>query len=819
MVELLNRRIEHTETDDFAIDLFPYKVKNRKLFYHRDHPKNLSPHSFKYKKYWYNDFLNPCLEGKWVFDKDEDNKLDEGTWVYIPPKLFFYVNYPFIVDKRRNPVNAYLRDNEWIIFTYLLCAEGFSGFEDDDKYTCNRYLKKLIDGKKLTDFDKKKIDNNPFLKKPNGEWKEYVDPWIYLTEVYLITDKRNKPLGRPIVDLMPDEDTGELRPVGYSNGYYNVIILAARTLGKSFSVFIGEFLHEWIFGDVRRFEDRADMNKPALYGIASSDSAALGKTLEAFERAYNLQPGMYDYPKKSQAKSEKSKKRWGAYYKKFTGSWKTTSRSSIIHELKSKSPQQKPLKGGQAQVQIIQRSDVKAFTGDRYKRQYIEEVGFQSNLKSIYASAKDAILVDGEWVGQLIMLGTGGDMEAIREPKEIFENPELYNIFPIPNYWEKGNKKCGLFLCTLYKGKNRDNDGNTDLKTELFVEIAKRIEEKKQKSILDFSNDLMWNPLYPKELLRPTTKLNIPKSGIQDHLRDLTAMQLGGGSYFEKFSSIGTLEDSVNGIYFKSDFSGNLEPILKYGDEEKIENKNGAWIIYEAPMLNAPEGLYYILIDPIRRSIGGSSLQAIYVYKSDYAFDNEGMFDTIVASFVGRRDNIDDGFYEAIKAASYYNGKIFSENNAEGFAEYVLRKNYEHFMLPTPWNSIALSRGITPQKLRKSGYQFGYDAHERTNIWNLYKLGEWLNKEIEWDKDGICILRNYHRIKDPRFLSELVSFEIENKTNFDAVSAMMGLPLILANTEGIEIEIPLEDDDDPYDKYSHQQLNYKPRPMAKINQY
>jgi intein/homing endonuclease len=204
---VVNRYVEY-ENGDFAVDLFPYKIKNRDNFIFRDHPVNLNPNSFRFKQYW-EDFLKLCLEGKWVND--------EGTWVFMMPKLFFYINYVVLSDEERNRINPRLRDNEWIAFTYFLCSEGFSGFEGDDKYTCNKYVGKLQRGELLQKFEQKALDEDKFVKTESGEYKQYVDPWVYLTETYLITDKRDKPLGQPI----------------YSNGYYNVMMLCARAVGKA----------------------------------------------------------------------------------------------------------------------------------------------------------------------------------------------------------------------------------------------------------------------------------------------------------------------------------------------------------------------------------------------------------------------------------------------------------------------------------------------------------------------------------------------------------------------------------------------------------
>jgi hypothetical protein len=67
-------------------------------------------------------------------------------------------------------------------------------------------------------------------------------------------------------------------------------------------------------------------------------------------------------------------------------------------------------------------------------------------------------------------------------------------------------------------------------------------------------------------------------------------------------------------------------------------------------------------------------------------------------------------------------------------------------------------------------------------------------------------------------LSELINFDFENKQDFDSVSALMLLPFLLSDLEGSVVEIPLEEDDDPYAKYNVKPVAEK-NLRAKINQY
>ncbi len=775
--------------DDFAVDLFPYKIKDVNNFYFREHPDKLNPRTFKYKKYW-DDFLKNCLEGVWVNDN--------GTWVYLMPKLFFYLNYVVISDEKRDKINPRLRDNEWIMFTYFLCAEGFSGFDGDDKYTCNKYVGKIEKGEKLQTFEQIELENDITVKLESGEYKKYVDPWEYLTETYLITDDRGKPLGRAL----------------YNNGYYNVMLLCARGLGKSFATFMGDFLHEWLFGNVRRYEDRFKINNDALFGITSPSSKALTRSIANLSRSYVQMPGQFEFPTK---KKDKSVKYWGPFYKNIRGTWTVSqSGTNVQHIVKSKQGKEL-INGSQVNITLMKPTEYKIFAGDRFRRAYIEEVGFANNLKQIYAATKDAITVGKSQVGQLFMLGTGGDLKAIQEPKEMFENPEAFNIFPIPNYWLRSEgKKCGLFMGAYYKAEEFKTQGNTDINEALFDVVKIRENDRAVKDSVTFSMDIMWNPIYPKELLRPSHRSVIPVQELAEHRDYLINYDI-----WKKFAMIGSFSYSSTdkGVDFKIDLEKTLTPITEWGRDKDLLDTTGAWVIYEEPPAFIPDGLYYILYDPYTQSGGGTSLQSILVYKHKFKGNNDGSLqDTIIGAYIGRLTDLDKSYEEVIKAARYFNASIFPEMNSPGFGEYILRKNLQKYMQRTPINLLKSIKGSTWKSHTSSAYSFGIKTNEAMNIWSVNKLANWLMEVERYDDDGIPMKRNYQKIKDIRLLSELINFDFENKQDFDSVSALMLLPFILSDLEDHVVEIPLEDDDDPYFRYAKKPVIIRDM-VAPINQY
>ena len=366
--------------NDFAVDLFPYKIQNREAFYFRNHPKNLNPRTTAYKRYWGDEFLRPCIEGKWVLDND--------TWVFMYPVLFFYVNYTVIPDEDRNIINPRLRDNEWIMGTYDFCCMGFSGFEDDEEFTCNFLVDKVEKNIKLQSYEKKALLDDKSVYKADGSYKKFIDPWVYLTETYLITNKRNKPLGLPM----------------YSNGYFNDLYLAARGCAKSYYIFFGSFYHDWLFSCVRRFDDRKLANNGLRFALGASKSDALARSLDNLNFAYANMPGKFLFP--NPKRKGESIPFHGPYYKFTQGRFEVTDKkTTVAHIVKLQKTGKEIIKGSTAQIMPFKPNETKFLTGDRFRRGVIEEVGFVKNLMAIYNSSKDGMRVGKKWVGRLTMLG------------------------------------------------------------------------------------------------------------------------------------------------------------------------------------------------------------------------------------------------------------------------------------------------------------------------------------------------------------------------------------------------------------------------------
>ena len=150
-------------------------------------------------KYW-GGIKKKFIEGFWG--------KDFGRYRFMPPSLYFYINMCLILhvddENNRRPIKPILRDVDWAMSYMFLMAKGFSGFEDDDEYTCWRD----IDTVPIEDI----INNKKYRKKKkhvlrkDGRKKKYMNARDYLYKLH------DKPLGIPL----------------YHNHAKNVCILGSR---------------------------------------------------------------------------------------------------------------------------------------------------------------------------------------------------------------------------------------------------------------------------------------------------------------------------------------------------------------------------------------------------------------------------------------------------------------------------------------------------------------------------------------------------------------------------------------------------------------
>lgn len=130
---------------------------------------NLSPYNANYLPYW-REQKKFCIKGYWA----------DGYW--CPPKLFFHINFYHILlnkditSKQKIYSRPNLRDIDWEVYYNITVCRGFSGFRDDERYTCLNRLRDIENENEKDEVARV----YPEVINSEGQFKEYLNPSDYI---------------------------------------------------------------------------------------------------------------------------------------------------------------------------------------------------------------------------------------------------------------------------------------------------------------------------------------------------------------------------------------------------------------------------------------------------------------------------------------------------------------------------------------------------------------------------------------------------------------------------------------------------------------
>lgn len=308
---------------------------------------------------------------------------------------------------------------------------------------------------------------------------------------------------------------------------------------------------------------------------------------------------------------------------------------------------------------------------------HYEEDGLFPNLEKAWNVNREATEEDGIAYGFMFAAGTGGVSGSSFEGSEkLFYKPHAYNIYGIPNLYDKnsnGATNCGFFWgAYLNRGESvTKENGEPDVIAGILNTLKERVK------IIDNAVDPQAitqkkaeSPITPQEAVMRVEGTIFPISDLKDYVEviypDYNKMQ---STHY-----IGELISTGDGVKWKP--NRDVFPIRKHQVSDNIE---GAIELFEEPKKNPDgkiDGYRYIAgIDPVDDDTG-SSLCSIFIF--------DMLTDRIVAEYTGRPRFADD-FYEICrKMLIYYNAKANYENNKKGLFSYFSRKNSLHLLVETP---------------------------------------------------------------------------------------------------------------------------------------
>ena len=384
-------------------------------------------------------------------------------------------------------------------------------------------------------------------------------------------------------------------------------------------------------------------------------------------------------------------------------------------------------------------------------------------LKQSYAASEDCVKDGDIKTGMITIFGTSGDIEGgTADYAHMFFHPEKYDLLPFINVFEEdefGGQKIGFFHPVQWNMPGHmDEQGNSNTASALESVLKDReyLEEKGATST-DLQRKAQEKPIKPSEAFAYTNINIFPKKELEMRKNFLIANDFGK----LKAQPVVLYRDpDTHKVRSEPDLKRKLEPITTYAYDGI--SKEGAVVIYEQPVPNAPRGLYKIGYDPVRQD-NGTSLAAIIVYKG--VMQGSYTKNCIVAEYIGRKSEPEDVHVIAELLAEYYSTKVMYENEVPDVKTYFQRRRILHLLEVQP-------DAVINKSVKKSKVARVYGCHMVPQLKDAGEryIKQWLVEVVDFDENNNPI-SNLDRINSLRLIEELIMY---NKTgNFDLVSALI----------------------------------------------
>lgn len=410
----------------------------------------------------------------------------------------------------------------------------------------------------------------------------------------------------------------------------------------------------------------------------------------------------------------------------------------------------------------------------RGKRGYIlfEEFGSFRNLIDIYNNVRDG-MTEGKYVyGFAYLVGTAGDEDSdFHGAQELVYNPKGYDIYAIPNNWDRPNqgRPWFAFFTPAYVNLKGcyNKDGVSDVVQGLLHILSLRYRAKYETSdprtIIKVVSNM---PITPSEAIIQGNVSQFPITDIEARL-----LEINSNPNFYDSTYVGQLTIVEN----KVKFVPTSDSPIRFFPHKDNKNMSGALEIYEMPQKDANGDVYenrYIAgADPYDNDESTTvSLGSILVL--------DLMTDRIVAEYTGRPPMADDYFEICRRLCLFYNARLNYENNKKGLFAHFSRMNSTYLL------TDVLEILVDKQMMKPGGVgntAKGTNASNSINGWARqlsakYLLTPTVTIIAEDGEEKEITTYNLNLIKNKALLLELSQWNPYG--NFDRVSALGMLMLL-----------------------------------------
>lgn len=421
---------------------------------------------------------------------------------------------------------------------------------------------------------------------------------------------------------------------------------------------------------------------------------------------------------------------------------------------------------------VSSKDDESKLRGKRAAKILIEEFGTFPRLVDLYNVLLPSVQ-DGDIIfGQIYMLGTAGDNESdFAGAQEIMYNPRGYNMYALPNVFDKYNQGKPYFVFFFPGYVNRkgcyNEDGVSDIIKALIEILMNRYRVKYNSTDPNtIIKTIAEVPITPAEAI---VKAGVNMFPVADLTERIGQLDSNPTEYNDVY--VGDLVFGKDGqVEYKPT---SAQPIRDFPHKDnKIE---GAIEIFQMPEIdkntNKPYNDRYILgADPYDDDESNTmSLGSIFVL--------DLWTDRIVAEYTGRPPFADDYYEICRKLCLFYNGRLNYEYNKKGL--------FSHF---STRNSLYLLTDVLDflkeKQMMKDGYgnkSKGTNASPAINAYARSRLRSWLlapvpiMQTIDGEEKEVMVPRLF-TVRNRALLKELINYNSEG--NFDRISAMGMLMLL-----------------------------------------
>lgn len=421
---------------------------------------------------------------------------------------------------------------------------------------------------------------------------------------------------------------------------------------------------------------------------------------------------------------------------------------------------------------VSSKDDESKLRGKRAAFIGIEEFGTFPRLIDLYNVMLPSVQ-EGDYVfGLMYLQGTAGDNESdFAGAQEIMYNPRGYNMYALPNVYDKNNQGKRYFVFFFPGYINRkgcyNRDGVSDVVQALIEILMNRYRVKYNSTDPNtVIKTIAEVPITPAEAIVKTGVNMFPVTDLTERLGQLDSNP-------REYDDVYVGDLAINGSKEVGFKPTSDQPIREFPHKDnKIE---GAIEIYKLPEKDRSGRVFdnrYILgCDPYDDDESNTmSLGSVYVL--------DLWTDKVVAEYTGRPLFADD-FYEICrKMCLFYNGRMNYENNKKGLFAYFSKMNCLYLL------TDVLDFLKDKDMVKGSSYgnkAKGTNATAAINAYARNLLRSWLLRPVPViqtidGEDQEVMIPNLYTLRSRALIKELILYNSEG--NFDRISSMGMLMLL-----------------------------------------